>query len=152
MVTLLIVGIVVAFAFLYIATFRLIKRTRFYRDIEVLHEQALKVPSKVKTKGDVRRLKKYQPHLRMFKRRMFSLMLLNMAIFMATYACMLVVVIAIINSLSTYSIDSPVSIPLFSAYDKEQGKVQVYVHALLLLALALVSYPISKEMKVGRPS
>ena len=140
--------IVIAFAFVYTAVFRLVKKTRFYKGIEQLYVRVQKIPDKPRTKGDVRRLKKHKHYLKSFKRRMLSLMFLNFAVFIAIYSVMLYVFYNVINALSIYTLKSPISIPFLSIYDPESGVIVIHVYSILILALAATSYLISRELRL----
>ncbi|MGB9817021.1 MAG: hypothetical protein ACPLQS_05445 [Desulfurococcaceae archaeon] len=150
MISLIITINVIGFMLLYVLLFRLIKRTRYYRKLEEIYEQASKVPGKVSTKGDVRRLKKYKPYVKALKRKMSTLIFLNIAIFLAVYASMLFSTILIVNKYSVLLVESPVAIPFFSYYSLEDRKMYIYVYTIVLLAFAMTTYPVTREMRIKK--
>ncbi|MEM1638623.1 MAG: hypothetical protein QXJ69_00900 [Desulfurococcaceae archaeon] len=150
MIAFLITINVIGFMLIYVLSFRLIKKTNFYRKLEEIYEQASRVPSRVSTKGDVRRLKKYRPYLRALRRKMTVLMLINIVVFLAVYTSMLLSTIAIVNKYTVLVVESPVAIPFFSYYSVENGKVYVYVYTIMLLAFAVTLYPVTKELRIKK--
>ena len=147
MIALLVAINTIGFMFLYILAFRLIKRTNFYKELVELYEHVARVPSKVKSKGDVRRAKKYRPYLKTLRRKTLYLIALNFGLFAVVYTGMLLSMMFITSTFSVFYVESPVFIPFFSTYDAEHGKVFMHVYVMLLIALAVVTYPISKEMR-----
>jgi hypothetical protein len=141
---------VIGFMLLYVLLFRLIKRARYYRKLEEIYEQASKVPSRVSTKGDVRRLKKYRPYVKALKRKISTLIFINMVIFLVVYASMLFSTIFIVDKYSVLLVESPVAIPFFSYYSLEDGKMYVHVYVIMLLAFAMTTYPVMREMRIKK--
>lgn len=142
------VFIVFVFMVLYTVIFRLIKKTHYYKNLLALYEQARKVPQRVSTKGDYRRLKKYRPYLREFRRRMLKLTLVNIAVFMAIYTLMVITELIIISHHGLYLVETPILIPFFTY--EESGKFYTPSTIIILLALALTIYPVTRELKLEK--
>jgi membrane protease YdiL (CAAX protease family) len=137
---------VLVFIAVYISIIRLIKKTSYYKRILALYQQAKKVPSSVSTKGDYRRLRKYRPYLKEFRRRMLTLMLINIGVFVAIYTALFIVTYYLMQYFVGWSVEVPVLIPFFTVV--ADGKMYTHPFVIILLVLALLIYPASRELKL----
>jgi hypothetical protein len=144
----LIILIVVGHVYLYLLLYSFIKKSKFYASLLKLHEQARKIPSKVKTKGDLRRARKYMPYARAFRGKLTKLMLLNLALFTVVYISMLSSTMYVSRILGLEFVETPIIIPFFTKITPE-GKLYVHFLVIVLLALLLSVYPISRGTKVA---
>ncbi|MEM4717879.1 MAG: hypothetical protein QXE81_03855 [Desulfurococcaceae archaeon] len=141
---------VLGFIFLYIIVFRYIKRTDYYGKLIEIYKQARKAPAKVTSKSDIRRLRKYRPYIRVFRRKMITLTLLNIGLFMAVYTATIFTTLYLISRYTdTYPLlESPVIIPFLSFIDYETGRIYIYPHIVVLIAFITTLYPVTREMKI----
>ncbi|MEM4481167.1 MAG: hypothetical protein QXK88_04300 [Desulfurococcaceae archaeon] len=147
MIGLLVTVDVIGFAYLYILIAKLTKRTRFYKEMTRMIEQATRIPEKISSKADIRRARKYQPYAKALRRKTLIYILINVGGFIAIYSLILFTTTALVNSIPEPLVKSPVFIPLYGKYDAEMNTAYVHAYIVELVAFALVIYPISKEIK-----
>lgn len=134
-----------AILFSYIYGTRLFKKTRLY--IEVMETyKAVKTPEIVKTKGDVRRVKKYRPVIKSMRRRFILIVFIQTMTFIVAYTFILLLAINITNIMGTDLVEVPVSVPFFTIIS-EDGKLYTSIYIVVLLAFAMSLYFVSKAMK-----
>ncbi|MEM1628929.1 MAG: hypothetical protein QW551_06635 [Desulfurococcaceae archaeon] len=129
----------------YIYGLRLFKRTRFYTEIIETYK-AIRAPEVVKTKGDIRRVKKYRPLIKNIRRRFILIVLMQTMTFIATYMIILFLAINVANVMGTDLVEVPVSIPFFTIIS-EDGKLYTSIYIVVLLAFAMSLYFVSKIMR-----
>jgi hypothetical protein len=134
---------------IYLYVFKLVKKTSYYRRVKALYEQAKKVPTRVSSKGDYRRLRKYTPYLKEYRRRMLKLSLINIGVFMAVYAAMLFTSYLLMVYQQIYVVETPITIPFFTYVD-ESGSLYIHSTMVVIISLAATHYPILRELRIEK--
>lgn len=146
MIASLIILNILGFLYLYVVLSKLIKKTGFYTRLEELYIHVSRLPVKIQTKGDLRRAKKYRPHLRVFRRKLLLLVLVNTMLFMLTYTGALLSTMYIVERHGVYFVKTPIAIPFFTLYD-ELGNAYISTYSLIIITFATISYPVTKELR-----
>ncbi len=141
--------VVSLFMVIYLYVFKLVKKTSYYRRVKALYEQAKKVPTRVSSKGDYRRLRKYTPYLKEYRRRMLKLSLINIGVFMAVYAAMLFTSYLLMVYQQIYVVETPITIPFFTYVD-ESGSLYIHSTMVVIISLAATHYPILRELRIEK--
>lgn len=123
-----------------------LKKLRYFSSAVEAYAKA-QVPSAARTKGDIRRLRKYRVLYKSAKRRILLLLIANILIFMLFYLAASLVMIYFGSVLNTFWARSPVLVPLFSMVD-EKGDIYVHAFVLHLIGFALPLHYISKAVKL----
>lgn len=124
-----------------------LKRLRYFSSAVEAYNK-VQVPGAARTKGDIRRLRKYRALYKSAKRRILLLLIANILIFMLFYLAASLVMLYFSAVFGTYWARSPVLVPLFSTIDKE-GNIYVHVFALHLIGFALPLHFISKAVRLA---
>jgi hypothetical protein len=141
--------VVSLFMVVYLYVFKLVKKTSYYRRVKALYEQAKKVPMRVSSKGDYRRLRKYAPYLKEYRRRMLKLSLINIGVFMAVYTAMLFTSYLLMVYQEIYVVETPITIPFFTYID-ESGRLYIHSTMVVIISLAATHYPILRELRMEK--
>jgi hypothetical protein len=77
---------------------------------------------------------------------MLALILINIGVFVAIYTALFIVVYYLMYYFVGWSIEIPVLIPFFTVV--ADGRMYTHPFVVILLVLALLIYPASKELKL----
>jgi hypothetical protein len=136
--------------FVYLYVFKLVKKTSYYKRVKALYEQAKKVPMRVSSKGDYRRLRKYAPYLKEYRRRILKLSLINIGVFMAVYTAMLFTSYLLMVYQEIYVVETPITIPFFTYIDEKSGRLYIHSTMVVIISLAATHYPILRELRMEK--
>lgn len=151
MIGLIIAADVIGFSYLYILLSKLIKRSKLYRELMRMIDQVSRIPDKISSKADLRRARKYQPYAKALRRKTAVYLIFNLGGFILAYAMIVFTTTTLVHSLPSPWVESPIVVPVYGGYDAERGVAYIHAYMLVLIAFALVIYPISKEIKLERP-
>lgn len=141
---------VIGFMFLYVLVFRTIKKTSYYRNLRELYIQARRAPARITSKSDIRRLRKARPYVKVFRKKITSLMLLNVAIFMTIYTAMIfsTMYLVLVYFDGVQVIPSPIMIPFFTIVDLQSGRIYLNTYSVVFIAFITALYPVTREMRL----
>jgi hypothetical protein len=111
----------------------MVSHRRFFRDAYILLEK-YRLPSRVRDKGELRRIRKLSSMIRKAKRRILLLFFLHLSIFLLTYTTAIVLTGLIVPE-DKQLVTIPVAIPLFSA----RSDSHYITHVLFLTFLAYLA-------------
>jgi hypothetical protein len=77
---------------------------------------------------------------------MLTLTLINIGVFVAIYTALFIVTYYLMQYFVGWSIETPVLIPFFTVV--ADGKMYTHPFVIILLVLALLIYPASRELKL----
>ncbi|MEM0325677.1 MAG: hypothetical protein QW123_01130 [Desulfurococcaceae archaeon] len=138
---------VIGHLYIYLIVYRYFKKTRFYKSLVKLHEQVKRAPQRVKTKSDLRKARKYRPYLKAFRRRLTRLLIFNTIFFILVYISIVTSTTYITIVYGSYLVETPVMIPLLTGISPD-GKMYTHAFTIMLLALILTIYPITRETRI----
>ncbi len=134
-----------AMSFTAIITTYFLSHRRYFREAYILLEK-YRVPSKVKGKGELRKIRKLGGMVRRAKRRILLLFFIHLSIFLLTYTTAIVLTGLIIPE-DKQLVNIPVAIPLFSAR-MDNGYV---THILFITFIAYLA-PNYLIMRAAKPT
>ncbi|WP_042667805.1 hypothetical protein [Desulfurococcus amylolyticus] len=108
--------------------------------------QSIQVPETPRSKGDVRRLRKYRALYRSARRRMLLLFVIHISVFSLVYTLMILVVSLIARS--TQYVDIPVSVPFLSGLNTERGIYYTHIYIIALIGFAVPIYLVSRSIRL----
>ncbi|QOR94749.1 7tm Odorant receptor [Thermosphaera chiliense] len=110
--------------------------------------RSVQIPETPRSKGDVRRIRRYRLMVKTAKRRMLLLFLTQFSVFIGMYVLMLLTVITIASWTGVEWVEIPVAIPLLSV-PLEEGGFTTHVTFISILAFALPLYFVNKKVKLS---
>jgi hypothetical protein len=124
-----------------------VRSLEYFKDaIEVY--KSIQIPDTPRSKGDVRRIRKYRLMVKTARRRMLLLFLTQFSVFIGMYVLMLLTVISIASWMEVEWVEIPVAIPLLSV-PLEEGGFTTHVTFISIIAFALPLYFVNKKVKLS---
>ncbi|ADV65452.1 hypothetical protein [Desulfurococcus mucosus] len=110
--------------------------------------QLVEIPETPRSKGDIRRLRKYRALYKSAKRRLTLLFITHISLFSLVYVLMIFTVSLV--SRSSEVVNIPVSIP-FLSYMAETGVYRTHIYIVALIGFALPLYLVSRSVRFEQP-
>jgi len=143
MLVTIVLAISISSAVLISVLIDLVKKTPYFAEAIRVY-QSVQLPDTPKSKGDIRRLRKYRFLYRVARRRILLLFTVHVSIFALVYTLMVFTVTTITRSSEIVNI--PISIPLLSYIEDGGYKTHIYVVALVGFAIPL--YLVSRSVRL----
>jgi len=148
MLVVLLVTYILFLLAVYVLLVRAFKGSRFYRQVLAMKQLLAKAPVDIKSKRDIRKYRKIRPYIKPLRKKLLVITLVHSALFLMVYASSLLMALFLSGIFETFYVESPIGIPLLSAFNPESGHFVIPVYVIVILALTGSLYVFMREARV----
>lgn len=125
----------------------LVKRLDYFKEAVEVY-RSVQIPDTPRSKGDVRRIRRYRLMVKTARRRVLALFITQFTVFVSMYVVMLYVVMLAASRAGAEWVKIPVAIPLLSI-PLEEGGFTTHISFISILAFTLPLHFVNKKIRLA---